>query len=701
MQRSPPAILRSALQAQPTYIGRSSHKRRPAPTPPARQLKARFSRKGFARRGGILVTGPSVNEDKDPKSAAYSKREVPDSAGSGLAALPKLAPKGLDPLGKAPTDEPVAPEVAPEIEEVSGALLIDDSWPDAGALSAPTPPPRQASKPPPPPLSRMTAGGTLRPAPITNASSGVLAPSQVGPSAPSKPPLPVPSLPPPPVRKARMPATAGASDAQTDVPLEAPTEPSLPPERESALRLPRAWGGVAAGVLRDAVHKAGDSLRPAAHALRDAVPKIRHSLAPAANAVRGVLPKILPESLRSPPIGGSGGAPPWMLPAFGVGGLLLGVGIAVPTGLLLRHPHPASEMATPGASATPLPAGSLGATQPTPATPSCKIAGAPRTLAAKATVTAGVEARAFGMDLALGYAASDTEGVVLRLDPTSLSILATVTGSSKSPIRRVSPVVSPGGTIGIAVDADRKNDVLRGRRTISIDPPLQIGSSAGSLAWAQRIGGPVAGKLWPIDGRGEIDSIRSAPNEGSGDASFGLVFRRKNVVGVALARGGDSPSPQGALSYFNGLGAAVGSPVVAVNDGVVVAAWADRASAEGAWGLRLVRLHAGAPAAEPRMFALPPGGKGGSAISPSIAALEQKGFLLVWSEGPPAERGVRAVALSETGEAVGTPIDISSAGSNAGQGQGAVASSGRGVVAFLQSSGGGFELVATPVTCGM
>jgi hypothetical protein len=662
-----------------------------------------------------------VNQDKDPKSATPSKREVPDSPGSGLPALQRPVPKDLAPLGKAPADEPIAPE----IEEVSGALLIDDSWTDVSAAPAPMPPPRQVSKPPPPPLSRMTAGGTLRPVPITNASSGVVAPSQVAPGAPSKPPLPVPSLPPPPPQQARMPGIpasaahpvppershdpgapqhpiTGAAHDLASVPLEAPTEPSLPMERESALRLPRAWGGVAAGVLRDAIHKAGDSLRPTAHALRDAVPKIRESLYPAANAVRGVLPKIIPESLRNRSSAGAGGAPPWMLPAFGVGGLLLGIGIAVPTGLLLRHAHPPS-ITTPGASATPLPAGALGANQSAheAAGASCKVAGAPRTLAAKATVSAGVEARAFGMDLALGYAVSDTEGVVLRLDPTSLSILATVTGTSKSPIRRVSPVVSPGGTIGIAVDADRKNDVLRGRRTISVDPPLQLGSSGGSLVWAQRIGGPVAGKLWPIEGHGEIDSIRSDPSESSAEASFGVVFRRKNVVVVGLARGGDSPSPQGALSYFNGLGPVVGSPAVAVNDGVVVAAWADRASAEGAWSLRLVRFNTGAPAGEPWMFALPPGGKGGSAISPSIAALQPKGFLLVWSEGPAANREVRAEALSETGETLGSPIDVSSAGSNAGQAQAAVTSSGRGVVAFLESSGGGFEVVAMPVTCGM
>jgi hypothetical protein len=605
--------------------------------------------------------------------------------------------------------------VAPEVEEVSGALLIDDSWPDV----APAPPPRQISKPPPPPLSRMTAGGTLRPAPGMSVA-------QVAPPPPSRPALHVPSLPPPPAPKQpRSPAPAAGTsppspavppdvlladvaaltseDAAAIVPLEAPTEPSLPIERESALRLPRAWGGVAASVVRDVVHKAGDSLRPTAHALRDAVPKIRDSLMPAANAVRDVLPKIIPESLRSPPNEASGPAPRWMLPAFGVGGLLLGIGLAIPTGMLLRHSGShtptspaASSAAQPGSSA-------LAGAQPTQetATSPCRLVGAPRTLAAKATVSAGVEARAFGADLAVGYAASDTEGVVLRLDPTSLSILATVTGTSKSAIRRVSPVVSPGGAIGLAVDTDRKNDVLRGRRTVSVDPPLQIGASASNLVWAQRIGGPVAGTLWPIDGHGEVDSIRSAASDVAGDPTLALVFRRKNVVGVGSVRVGDTPTPKNPLTYFNGLGPNVGAPAVAAIDGVILTAWADRAGPEVPWSLRVVRFNGGVPSGEPRVFAALPGGKGGSMISPSIAPLQQKGFLFVWSEGPASERGVRAAALSAAGETIGPAIDVSSAGTNAGQAQAALASSGHGVVAYLQSTGGGFELVATPVTCGM
>src|SRR5580692_5337827 len=218
----------------------------------------------FSLKGRYPEHGPPVNQDKDPKSVTSSKREVPDAAGGRRPALPGPPSKEPAPPMNAPAP---SESVAPEVEEVSGALLIDDSWPDV----APAPPPRQISKPPPPPLSRMTAGGTLRPAPGMSVA-------QVAPPPPSRPALHVPSLPPPPAPKQpRSPAPAAGTsppspavppdvlladvaaltseDAAAIVPLEAPTEPSLPIERESALRLPRAWGGVAASVVRDVVHK--------------------------------------------------------------------------------------------------------------------------------------------------------------------------------------------------------------------------------------------------------------------------------------------------------------------------------------------------------------------------------------------------------------------------------------------------------------
>lgn len=613
--------------------------------------------------------------------------------------------------------------IAPDVEEVSGALLIEDESPD---VAAPPPTSLRVSKPPPPPpISRMTAGGTLRPVSNMSSSSSVPLSRQPDRAVPNPPAPPAQSQPEQPAPNqalaAAIPAEAHAAsegrpetrlllgsdtpqDSSSGLPPEPPTERSLPRERESALKLPTAWGGVAAGVLRDAVHKAGDSLRPTAHALRDAVPKIRDSLAPAANAIREALPKIVPESLRSPPNSGAGDSSRSLILAFGVGGLLLGIAIAVPVGMLLRRGS-AKQASDTGAeapaAAPPLAAALTPKVAQGPAIESCKLAGPPRRLAAKATVAAGVEARAFGSDLAVGYAASDSEGVVLRLDPTSLSILSTVIGMSKSPIRRVAPVVSPGGAMGLVVDADRKGDVMRSRRTVSVDPPLQIGTAAGSLVWAQSLGGSVTGKLWPIEGHGEIDSVRSVESDIAGEATLATVFRRKGVVGLGLARAGEAPAPKGNVAYFSGLGPFVGSPVVALNGSEIMAAWADRTGPDAPWSLRLVHFNAGESLGEPRTFALPAGGKGGPAMSPALAALREKGFLLVWSEGPAAARGVRAVTLTGSGETVGEAMDLSSVGANAGQPQAALTASGRGVVAFLQSAGNAFELVATPVTCGL
>jgi hypothetical protein len=475
-------------------------------------------------------------------------------------------------------------------------------------------------------------------------------------------------------------------------------------ERESALRLPRAWGGVAASAVRDAVHKAGDSLRPAAHALRDAVPKIRDSLHPAASAIRGVMPKIIHDSLRASSDGGSSLPPRALLAAFATGGLFVGIGLAVPVGLLMRHgpSHPPADGASPAGSvaSTGAPAALAKPHESEAALATCKVAGPPRTLADDATVAAGVEVRTFGSDIALGYAASDTEAKVIRLDPSSLSIVATTTGASKIAIKRVTPVPIAGGGLGVAIDVDRRNDVVRGRRTISVEPLQQVGVSAGNLVWVQRFGGPGTGKLWPVEKHGEIDSIRSAAGEAGGEKLLALAFRRKSSVAVGLMRAGDTPAPQGELHYFNGLGSSVGSPVVALNGGVVFAAWADRPGPEAAWGIRSVRFDIGGSSGEPRMFTPPPGGKGGPAIAPSIASLPQKGFLLVWSEGPAAGRGVRAMTVAESGESVGQALDLSNAGANAGQAQAAVDPSGHGVVAFLQSAGGNFELVATPIACG-
>jgi hypothetical protein len=307
--------------------------------------------------------------------------------------------------------------------------------------------------------------------------------------------------------------------------------------------------------------------------------------------------------------------------------------------------------------------------------------------------------RPFGPDVALGYAA-DKEAVVVRLDPASLSTLVDVTTPSRNPIRRVTPVVVNGGSLGLTVDTDRRGDAARGRRAISTDPPLWVGASAGQLTWSKHADGPVAGKLWALEGKGEVEAIRGAVGEVAGEATAAVTFRRGDVIGIGLAHGRDALAAAGKLSYFQGLGPTLGSPAIALGDPFVLAAWADRSGPEMPWGLRIVRFKVGEWAGEPSAFTPPAGGRGGPAMSPSITPLPDKGFLLTWTEGPPAGHGVRAITLSEDGKAAGAAFDLSKPGTNAGQAQAVVTSSGKGVVAFLVATGNGFQLVAEGLTCG-
>ena len=87
-------------------------------------------------------------------------------------------------------------------------------------------------------------------------------------------------------------------------------------------------------------------------------------------------------------------------------------------------------------------------------------------------------------------------------------------------------------------------------------------------------------------------------------------------------------------------------------------------------------------------------------MSPSLTAVPGGRFLLVWTEGPAAGHVLRALTLGPDGRAIGAPLELSTEGANAGQGQAAVAENGAGVVAFLESGKKGFEVAATSIVCG-
>jgi hypothetical protein len=400
--------------------------------------------------------------------------------------------------------------------------------------------------------------------------------------------------------------------------------------------------------------------------------------------------------------------------AVGSGGLIVGIGVVALILSLMRRASNASDAgatASESVSASPAitaaaPPASVMVAPPAPtaaaevSTRPCTVTGSPQVVAPTATIQAGIEVRAVGNQVALGFAPDEHRAMAFLLDPASLSALGTVEAASVDPIRRVVPLGSAKVPLSVAVDADREGDSVQGRRTIPIDPPLQIGAASGHLVWA-RPGGAPGGTLWPIEGEGDVEAARGAvePADDAGSTAFAL--RHANAIWLGAATGRDALSPHGGLSRIAGSGSTVGSPAIAINEGVVVAAWADRSSPTDPWRLKWVHFKAGEAPGDPSTFAPPSGGKGTQAMSPGVTAVPGGRFLLVWTEGPVTGHDVRALTLSRDGDPIGKPLDISDKKANAGQGQGAVNGSREGLVAFLQSTDNGFQVVATPISCGL
>jgi hypothetical protein len=412
----------------------------------------------------------------------------------------------------------------------------------------------------------------------------------------------------------------------------------------------------------------------------------------------------------------SRGRPPWMVPAVLGGGLVVGIAVASIL-FAATSKHDDTDAARAAAKAGGSASASAGPSMPTAATAAaaarraapgsasqakvaaCTVSLPPHVLAPAAIVPAGIEVRPLGDSLAVGFASSEHEAHALRVDPGSLASSGDVTSRTPDPIRRVRPVAGAKDTLGLVVDADKKRDHIQGRRTLPIDPPLQVGASGGNLVWARAGAGP-SGSLWALPGPDDIDAVRAASEGEPGETTTAIAFRRSNAVWIGVVSGYRALTPKGDITHIAGLGSTVGSPAVAVNEGAVVVAWSDRASADVPWHIRMIHTKPGELPGEPVDFRAPSGGPGGHVMSPGLAAVPGGRFLLVWTEGPTSQQRVRAVTLTSSGEPVGKALEISNEAVNSGQGQAAVTATGaKGVVAFLQVTGDGFQVVATGIAC--
>jgi hypothetical protein len=86
--------------------------------------------------------------------------------------------------------------------------------------------------------------------------------------------------------------------------------------------------------------------------------------------------------------------------------------------------------------------------------------------------------------------------------------------------------------------------------------------------------------------------------------------------------------------------------------------------------------------------------------APVVADVDSRRSVFAWTEGcVDTGMDVRVLTVDGEGEPLGAPVTVPHAGSAIGQPAVAVAASGWGVVAFIDSNGHGFELVAATLNC--
>ena len=90
----------------------------------------------------------------------------------------------------------------------------------------------------------------------------------------------------------------------------------------------------------------------------------------------------------------------------------------------------------------------------------------------------------------------------------------------------------------------------------------------------------------------------------------------------------------------------------------------------------------------------------GTGSGPVVLSLPDDRRLVAWTDGT-AEQGkrVKAVTVDPDGLSIGQGIDLGYEGSAIGRPAVAINSTGHGVLAFIESNGAGFQLVATRVLC--
>lgn len=290
--------------------------------------------------------------------------------------------------------------------------------------------------------------------------------------------------------------------------------------------------------------------------------------------------------------------------------------------------------------------------------------------------------------LMVGYARSPMEPMGIEVDPSTGKRTERVLNREAAEVVSISPVED---TFSILTAAQQ---AVLSPVNVAGPTPFVIGLADGAVVAADRPDAPRS-RLWPLQGDDPLEAPRAIV---AGSRGYALAFRRERAIWAGWLA--PDRSPRGELVQVNGSGGSVGKPSLGWNERDIAVAFADRPP-KGPWEIRAGRASAGAMPTSTQVIPLPSGGPGGDAFAPDIAGLGDGRWLLVWTEGPPGSRAMRAQTLTSEFEPLGDPIALSPPAGNFGQGVlGVSAKSGYVGVVFLSKPAATYELWGVILQCG-
>jgi len=665
------------------------------------------------------IVSPDAPVWRDGMAAFAPASHLPAFADACKRAGIKKGEGPADPPGELAPADPAATEALQRtLERARSKRAVP---PGAAGIRRASPPPSTAPVPaldavPTKPLGTLRTADTSRPpARPSNSAKPEQASTLLGiaPAALAPPPVPAPSdtpaldpLPDPP-SQAPSPATprpepppAVASDA---VDRSEDTPPATPIARNSRRVAPDPAPDAAGS---SALWTAQPDAPPGVDLVAIPVQRSYPSIDPDSPSV-----VVAPPSLKNPEMTHAGDTQRtralrsrrFLYPVIATVGAIGVVGLAGVGLHALRSKPSGRAAATHSTTPSPtLPASTSTASssspapavdQPSASTAACIFRGARKRIVVGASKDIPIEVWAQPDDprVAVGFAARNGTALGFVLDPKTLEPKKSFTDKPAHRLRRVVPTRGS-DNIAFAVDTDDPTSALQNTLTVATTPPLRLGTFKDALT-IETTDSTVPDVLWTLPTTHPLEAVRAAVAPGKGLA---VVFRMNDSVWVGWVT--DDRKPGGRLTRVPGTGVQVGTPSIGWNGREMLVAFADLPSRDAAWTIRLTRFGFGQEPVASEPWSTPDGGPGGPAIAPSVFGLGDGRWIMVWTEGNPGARDVRAQTYDAAMRPLGDAFTVSEAGGNAGQGVAAVGSAG-GVIMYLAALGKMYEVWGASIEC--